>query len=141
MVLSTSTKAFRQSRYRFKAHLYCSGLAAPCSSGMGTAQVADFGRVVPGVLFYPPDVFAVGANSLMSPPFNVRMQLVQNHGVHRDKLFALKPINQEASGLRVIEIRELLLYEVEAFYRAAIIVLIVTYDQPLRHPIDLARIA
>jgi hypothetical protein len=51
---------------------------------------------------------------------------VQNHGVHRDKLFALKPINQEASGLRVIEIRELLLYEVEAFYRAAIIVLIVT---------------
>jgi hypothetical protein len=36
-----------------------------------------------------------------------RRILGQNHGVHRDKLFALEPINHEAIGLRVIELREL----------------------------------
>jgi hypothetical protein len=74
-------------------------------------------------------------------PKPIEEQLMQNHGVHRDKLFALEAVDHEASGLRVIEVCELLLDEVEAFYRATIIVLVVTHDEPLRHAFDLGRIA
>jgi hypothetical protein len=50
-------------------------------------------------------------------------------------------VDEEAGGVRVIELGELLDDEVEAFHRPAVIVLVVADDQPLRHALDLGRVA
>src|SRR5262249_17949366 len=71
----------------------------------------------------------------------VKEQLVQDHRVHRDKLLALEPVNEKAGGLRIIELGKLLVDLVEAFHRPAVIILVVTDDQPLRHAFDLGRVA
>src|SRR6266571_146359 len=71
----------------------------------------------------------------------VEEQLVQDHRVHRDELLAFESINEKAGGLRVIELGELLVDQIEAFHRPAVIILVVADDQPLGHAFDLGRVA
>src|SRR5262249_39790816 len=71
----------------------------------------------------------------------VKEQLVQDHRVHRDKLLAFEPVDEKAGGLRVIELGELLVDQVETFDRPAVIILVVADDQPLGHAFDLGRVA
>jgi len=66
---------------------------------------------------------------------------VQDHRVHRDELLALEPVDEEAGGLRVVELGELFLDQVEALDCAAVIILVVADDQPLGHALDLGRVA
>ena len=71
----------------------------------------------------------------------VEEQLVKDHRVHRDELLAFESVDEKASGLRVIERGKLFVDLVEAFHRPAVIVLVVTDDQPLRHALDLGGVA
>jgi hypothetical protein len=66
---------------------------------------------------------------------------VQDHGVRRDELLALEPVDQEAGRGRGIEPGQLLLDKIEALHGAAIVVLVVADDEPLRHAAHAARIA
>src|SRR5205823_7640894 len=60
--------------------------------------------------------------ALISKP--VKEQLMQNHGIHGDELLALEAVDEEAGGIGVIELGELLIDEVEPFHRSPIIVLV-----------------
>jgi hypothetical protein len=71
----------------------------------------------------------------------VEEQLVQDHRVHRDELFALEPVDEEVGCLVVVEPGQLLLDEVEALHGAAVVVFVVADDQPLRHALDAGWIA
>jgi hypothetical protein len=71
----------------------------------------------------------------------VEEQLMQDHGVGRYELLALEPVDQEAGRGRGIEPGQLLLDEVEALHGAAVVVLVVAHDEPLRHAAHAARIA
>src|SRR6266540_3464844 len=71
----------------------------------------------------------------------VEEQLVQDHRVHRDELLAFESVDEKAGGLRVIELGELLVDQIEAFHRPAVIILVVADDQPLGHAFDLGRVA
>src|SRR5439155_2787045 len=71
----------------------------------------------------------------------VEEQLMEDHRVHRDELLALEPVDQESRSARGVEPGELLLDQIEALHRPAIVVLIVADDQPFRHSADPARIA
>src|SRR5262249_47597852 len=55
--------------------------------------------------------------ALLAEP--VEEQLMQNHRVHRDELLTLEAVDEKAGGLRVIELGELFLDQVEAFDRPA----------------------
>jgi hypothetical protein len=70
----------------------------------------------------------------------VEEQLVEDHRVHRDQLLALKTVHEEAGRGGVVQSGELLIDHVEALYRAAIVVLVMADDQPLRHAVDARRI-
>ena len=71
----------------------------------------------------------------------VKEQLVQDHRIHRDQLFALKSVDQETGGFVEFELLELFGDKVEALNCAAIIVLLMADDEPLRHAFDPSRIA
>ena len=71
----------------------------------------------------------------------VEEELVQDHRVGGDQLLALEAIDQEARRGREIEPGELLLDEVQALHRAAVVVLVMADDQLLRHALDALRIA
>src|SRR5262249_42988703 len=71
----------------------------------------------------------------------VEEQLVQDHRVHRDELLAFEPVDEKAGGLRVIELGELFVDQVEAFHRPTVIILVVADDEPLGHAFDLGRVA
>jgi len=71
----------------------------------------------------------------------VEEQLVQDHRVHCDELLAFEPVDEKAGGLRVIELGELFVDQVEALHRPAVIILVVADDQPLGHAFDLGRVA
>jgi hypothetical protein len=61
---------------------------------------------------------------------------VQDHRIHGDELLALEAIDEEAGGVGVIELGELLVDEVEAFHRPAVVILVVADDQPLGHALN-----
>jgi hypothetical protein len=71
----------------------------------------------------------------------VEEELMKDHRVHRDELLALEPVDDKSRSAREIELGELLLDEVEALHRAAIVVLVVADDRPLGHALDSRRIA
>src|SRR6516165_5682518 len=71
----------------------------------------------------------------------VKEQLVQDHRIHRDQLFALKSVDQETGCFVEFELLELFIDKVEALNCAAIIVLVMADDEPLRHAFDPSRIA
>jgi hypothetical protein len=60
---------------------------------------------------------------------------VQNHRVHRDELLALEPVDEEAGRGGKVEPRQLLLDQVQALHRTAVIVLVMADDQPLGLPL------
>src|SRR5262245_15192738 len=82
-----------------------------------------------------------GGARLALVPEPVEEQLMQDHRIHGDELLALEAVDEKAGGGRVIEPGELLVNQVKAFDRPAIIVLVVADDQPLGHALDLGRIA
>src|SRR5215472_3361509 len=67
---------------------------------------------------------------------SVKEQLMQDHRIGRDQLFALQPVDQETSGFIEFELRKLFVDEIEPLNRAAVIVFIVADDEPLRHAFD-----
>ena len=71
----------------------------------------------------------------------VEEHLVQDHRVHRDELLALEPVHDEAGRGGEVEPGQLLLDQVQALHRAAVIVLVVADDQPLGHALDPGRVA
>jgi hypothetical protein len=71
----------------------------------------------------------------------VEEQLVQDHRIHRDELLAFEAVDEKAGGLRVIELGELFVDQVEALHRPAVIILVVADNEPLRHAFDLGRVA
>jgi hypothetical protein len=66
---------------------------------------------------------------------------VQDHGVHRDELFALEAIDHKYGSARVIKLGEFLVDEVQAFHSPAVIVLVVADDQSFGHALDAGRVA
>jgi hypothetical protein len=66
---------------------------------------------------------------------------MQDHRIHRDQLLALEPVDQKSRRLRVVELGQLLLDQIEPLDRAAVVVLVVADNQPLGHAFDLGRIA
>src|SRR6516165_5065408 len=71
----------------------------------------------------------------------VKEQLVQDHRIHRNQLFALKSVDQETGCFIEFELRDLFVNKVEALNCAAIIVLVMADDEPLRHAFDPSRVA
>jgi len=53
---------------------------------------------------------------------------MEDHGICRDQLFALQPVDQKAGGLGKIEPGKLFADGVEAFDRAAVVVLVVATE-------------
>src|SRR5207245_1170393 len=70
----------------------------------------------------------------------VKKQLMKNHGIHRDELLPLQPVDQESGRARVIEAGKLFLNEVQPLHRPAVIVLVVADDHAFRHAAHTARI-
>src|SRR6266436_908874 len=58
-------------------------------------------------------------------PKSIEEKLVQDHRVHRDELLALETVEQKARGIRVIELGQLLVDQIEAFDCPAVVVLVV----------------
>src|ERR1700741_5023797 len=61
----------------------------------------------------------------------IEKQLVQNHGVHRDKLLALETIDEKAWCAVVIQFGKLFPNQVEALHCSAVIVLVMADNQTL----------
>src|SRR5262245_49468098 len=61
----------------------------------------------------------------------IEIELVQDHGVRRDQLFALESIDDEHWRRGDVESRELSNDRVETLHRTAVVVLVVTHDQLL----------
>src|SRR5262245_40240868 len=61
----------------------------------------------------------------------IEIELVQDHGVRRDQLFALESVDHEHWCHGHVESRELSHDRVEAFHRTAIVVLVVAHDELL----------
>ena len=57
--------------------------------------------------------------ALLSQP--VEEQLMEDHRVHCDQLLALEPVDEKAGGLGVLNIRELLLDEIETLHCSAVL--------------------
>ncbi len=64
-------------------------------------------------------------------PQTIEVTLVEDHGVHRDELFALEPIDHEHRRLREVELGKLGGNGVETFHGAAVVVLVVADDELL----------
>src|SRR2546428_2465564 len=71
----------------------------------------------------------------------VEVQLVEDHRIHRDELFALEPVDHEHWRLREVEFGELRRDGVEAPDGAAVVVLPVADDQLLGQPVEFFRVA
>src|SRR5262249_9414660 len=71
----------------------------------------------------------------------VKVQLVKDHRVHRDELFALEPVDHEDGRLRDVEVSELCRDGVEAPDGAAIVVLPMADDQLLGQRVEFLRVA
>ena len=71
----------------------------------------------------------------------VEKQLMEDHGIHRNELFSLQPVNQEPGRTRAIEAGKLFLNEVQPLYGSAVIVLVVADDHAFGHAAHAARIA
>src|SRR5262249_59983970 len=67
---------------------------------------------------------------------SVKEQLTQDHRIGRDQLFALESVNQETSGFVEFELRKLFIDEIQPFDGAAVIIVVMADDQPLRHAFD-----
>src|SRR5262245_37893766 len=65
---------------------------------------------------------------------------MQNHRVHGDELLALEPVDEETGRGGIVELGKPLIDEVEALHGAAIVVVVMADDQPLRHTLDAGRI-
>ena len=83
--------------------------------------------------FRAPRGFALRAQS-------IKEEFVQDHRT-RDQLIALKSVDQKAGRFVEFELRELLVDEIEALNGAAVVILVVADDQPLRHALDPTGIA
>jgi len=59
------------------------------------------------------------------------VQLVEDHRIHRDELFALEPVDQEHGCLREVELGKLRRDGVEAPYGSTVVVLPVADNQLL----------
>src|SRR3989454_10744731 len=59
------------------------------------------------------------------------VQLVQDHGIGRNQLLALQPIDEKNRRTREIQLAELLGDAVQPLHRAAVVVLVMTEDQAL----------
>jgi hypothetical protein len=56
---------------------------------------------------------------------------MQDHRVHGDELFPFETIDEEARRFRVVEFSELFFDNIQTLHSAAVVVLVVTKDQPL----------
>ena len=74
-------------------------------------------------------------------PSEVKKIFVQDHRIHRNQLLALEAVDHEDSRARKIELGQLFRDCVEPLNRAAVIVLVMADDQPLRHSLDRGRVA
>src|SRR6266536_1599149 len=81
-------------------------------------------------------------HELRSPALE-RSEIARQRVAQRRTRFALvaEAVDEKAGGLRVIELGELLVDQIEAFHRPAVIILVVADDQPLGHAFDLGRVA
>src|SRR6266567_7301563 len=66
---------------------------------------------------------------------------MEDHRVHCDEFLTLEAVDQKSRSARGVQLGELLLDQIEALHRPAIVVLIVADDQPFRHSADAAWIA
>jgi hypothetical protein len=72
---------------------------------------------------------------------SVKEQLVQDHRIHRDQLFALEPVDQETGRLVEFKLCKLIIDQIGALNRAAVIVLVMADNEPLRHILHSSGIA
>src|SRR5262249_772212 len=72
---------------------------------------------------------------------SVKEEFVQDHRIHRDQLLALEPVDQKTGRLVEFKLRKLIVDQIEALNRAAVIVFIMADDESLRHSFDTCGIA
>jgi len=77
--------------------------------------------------------FTVGAEA-------VKIELVENHRIRRDQLFALETVDHEHGRRGEVQRAQLRGDRIQAFHGAAVVVFPVAHDQPLREPLELLRI-
>src|SRR5262249_22940079 len=61
----------------------------------------------------------------------IEKQLVQNHGIHGDELFALETIDEKPWRAVVVQFGKVFLNQVQALHCSAVIVLVVADNQTL----------
>src|SRR6185437_9985638 len=79
----------------------------------------------------------VAATALAEP---VEIQFMQDHRVHRDELLALQPVDLEDRRRRPIETGEALADRVQAPDGAAVVVLVMAEEQPVREALQPMRL-
>jgi hypothetical protein len=66
---------------------------------------------------------------------------MEDHRIHRNELLALEPVDEKAGRVGVIEFGKLFLDQVQTFRCPAVIILVVTDDQPFGHSFDSGWVA